>query len=100
LNATDDLTIAFKQSATKIGAEITMVLAMSHGEEVDWEKVSAASAVDETGKAVVIKPFLKRAKLFSKKLVSIIHATSTPTSSAAPTSSTAPTSSATTFELP
>jgi hypothetical protein len=40
-NADEDTTVDLKRTATKIGAEITMALAMSHGEENKWEKVSS-----------------------------------------------------------
>jgi hypothetical protein len=91
-NETKDPTLAFKQAATKENAELTMALAMSHNKEANMEKVNAAHAVDKGGKTVDIKSF-KRAKKFSKNMVSLIHSTSMRSTSVAPTSSSAPTSS-------
>jgi hypothetical protein len=77
-----------------------MVVAISYGEDVDWEKISATGAVDRSSKAMDIKTFLKRCKKFSKKMVSIIHAKITPSTGAGPTFSAAPTSSANPSEVP
>jgi hypothetical protein len=67
--------------ATKVGAEITIALAMSHREGVNWEKISATLAKDENGQVVEMQPFLAKAKKYSQKLVS-------PSSSATPAVST------------
>jgi hypothetical protein len=37
----ENLTFYLKSSSTKIGAKLTIELAMSHGEKVDWDKVSS-----------------------------------------------------------
>jgi hypothetical protein len=58
----EDPTLSLKRSSTKIGAKVTMALAMSHAENVDWDKVSSSMAKDDGGKVVSIKAFLEEAK--------------------------------------
>jgi hypothetical protein len=45
-NEAEDPALAFKQAATKASAKISMALAMSHGEEVNRERVDASLVVD------------------------------------------------------
>jgi hypothetical protein len=47
LNTPKDTTLLLKRSSTEISAKVTMVLAMSHGEKVDWDKVSSSMAKDD-----------------------------------------------------
>jgi hypothetical protein len=99
-NAPEDPMLIFKQTAMKIGAKITMALAMSHYEVVYSEKVSSSLAVDEHGKIVAIKPFLATAKKFSQKMVSLILPSSVPLTSTSPSSSTALVADTTPSEVP
>jgi hypothetical protein len=46
-----------KRSASKRGTEATIALTISHGENIDWAKVSSSLAKDEGGKAVNMKSF-------------------------------------------
>jgi hypothetical protein len=41
----EDPTLQLKRSSMKRGAEATMALTLSHGEEVDWSKVSSSHAL-------------------------------------------------------
>ena len=67
-------------------------MAMAHGAKVDWEKVSSSLPVDDAGQNVPLKSFFKRAKKFSKLLISLTEA---PCAQAAGTSAEAPSSSVT-----
>jgi hypothetical protein len=89
-NGAKDPAINFKQAATKTCAKITMSLVMSHGEEVYWDKVNASRALDDAGQPLVLVPFLKRAKRFSKKMIALMHSTSVPAASATPSVSANP----------
>lgn len=60
-------------------------MAMAHSEAVDWDKVSSSHAVDRTGQRMSLVPFLKNAKKFSKKMIALVHPTSTRSASATPT---------------
>jgi hypothetical protein len=44
--------------------KVTMAMAMSHGEKVDWDKVSSSMVKDNDGKDVSIKAFLEVAKKY------------------------------------
>jgi hypothetical protein len=94
----EDPTLAFKCLSTNVDAEITMALAMLHGEEVNWEKVSASLAKDEGGKALDMKAFFIEAKKYLQKLVSLILLA--PTTSATPSSNATPASSTIPSEVP
>jgi hypothetical protein len=52
-----DPTHLLKRSLTKRGAEATIALAMSHGENVDWLKVISCLDRDEGSKALEMKGF-------------------------------------------
>jgi hypothetical protein len=52
-----DPTLLLKRSSTKRGAEATIALAMSHGENVDLLKVISCIAQDEGNKALEMKGF-------------------------------------------
>ena len=84
-NAEEDPTLNYRRAATKTGVEISMAMAMAHGEVVDWDKVSSSHVVDRAGQTTSLVPFLKNAKRFSKKMISLVHPTSTPSASATPT---------------
>jgi hypothetical protein len=81
-NAVEDPTLNYHRAATKTGVEISMAMAMAHGEVVDWDKVSSSHAVDKAGQPTSLVPFLKNAKRLSKKMMSLVH---TPSASATPT---------------
>jgi hypothetical protein len=53
----EDPTLLLKRSLTKRGAEATIALAMSHGENVDWLKVISCLDRDEGSKALEMKGF-------------------------------------------
>jgi hypothetical protein len=61
-NAPEDPVINYHRAATKTGVEISMAMAMVHGEVVDWDKVSSSHAVDKAGQPTSLVPFLKNAK--------------------------------------
>lgn len=91
-NADPSPLLDYSRVQTKTGSEITMALAMAHGSNVDWEKVSSSLPIDETGE-VPLKPFLKKAKKHSKLLVAMLEAEETSaekTSGAAPVAGTTP----------
>jgi hypothetical protein len=64
----EDPTLQLKRSSMTRGAKAMVALAMSHGEEVDWEKVSSfhARGLEE------MKGFFSEAKKYSPNLVSLI----------------------------
>jgi hypothetical protein len=81
----EDPTLALERSSVRRGAEAIVALAMSHGENVDWEKVSSSHARGP----LEMKEFFTEAKKHSPNLVSLIlHAllfsTDAPSSSAPP----------------
>ena len=84
-NAQEDPALNYRRAATKTGVEIAMAIAMAHNETVDWDKVSSSHAVDRAGQPMSMVPFLKNAKKFSKKMIALVHPTSTPSASATPT---------------
>jgi hypothetical protein len=83
----EDPILAMKLTSVKQGAEGTIALAQSHGEEVDWDKVGSSYACP----SIEMKEFLKKAKGYAPKLVSqILHAPSPSTNApgtSAPSSS-------------
>ncbi|KAM0887225.1 hypothetical protein ACQ4PT_029181 [Festuca glaucescens] len=83
-NAQEDPVLNYRRATTKTGMEIVMAIAMAHGEVVDWDKVSSSHAVDKAGQPMSLVPFLKNAKKFSKKMISLVHPTSAPPASATP----------------
>jgi hypothetical protein len=84
-NAVEDPALNYRRAARKTGVEISMPMAMAHGEVVDWDKVSSSHAVYKAGQLTSLVPFLKNAKRFSKKMISLVHPTSTRSVSATPT---------------
>jgi hypothetical protein len=58
----EDPTLQFKRSSVKRGAEATIALSMSHGEEVDWSKVSSSDVLGPTE----IKVYFAEAKKYSQ----------------------------------
>jgi hypothetical protein len=81
----EDPTLQFKRSSVKRGVEAMIALSMSHGEEVDWSKVSSSHALGPAE----MKGFFVEAKKYSQKLVELILPEPTP-SIAAPSSSAPP----------
>jgi hypothetical protein len=81
----EDPTLHLKLSSVKRGAEGTVALALTHGEDVDWEKVSSSHArhMEE------MKEFFSEAKKYAPNHVSLILPMATPSivapSSSAPT---------------
>jgi hypothetical protein len=81
----EDPTLALKRSSVRRGAEATVALAMSHCENVDWEKVSSYHAREP----LEMKEFFTEAKKYLSNLVSLIrhvssYLTAPPSSSAPP----------------
>jgi hypothetical protein len=64
----EDPTLPCKCSFIRRGAEATVALAMSHGEEVDWKKVCSSHAQGPED----MKSFFLEAKKDSPNLVSLI----------------------------
>jgi hypothetical protein len=80
--AGEDPILAMKSHSVKRGVEGAIALAQSHGEEVDWEKVSSSRARPLSE----LLGFFEKAKKYAPGIVSIItpssaSLTSTPTSS-------------------
>jgi hypothetical protein len=90
----DDPTPTLKRSSVRRGAEATVALAMSHGENVEWEKMSSSHARGPLEMKEFffegMKEFFTEAKKHSPNHVSLIlHAPSS--STAAPSLSSPPT---------
>jgi hypothetical protein len=64
----EDLVLQLKLSSVKRGVEGTIALTQSHGESVDWEKVSSSYARCPAE----MKEFFAEAKKYAHKLVSLI----------------------------
>jgi hypothetical protein len=64
----EDLVLAMKGRSVKQGVEGVIALAQSHGEEVDWEKVSSSHARPLSE----LLGFFKKAKKYAPSIVSII----------------------------
>jgi hypothetical protein len=77
-----------KLSSVKRGVEGTITLAQSHGENVDWEKVSSYYAQ----RPIEMKEFFAKVKEYAPKLMSLILPA--PASSASTPSASVPSSSA------
>jgi hypothetical protein len=78
----EDPVLTMKSRSVKRGVEGAIVLAQSHGEEVDWEKVSSYGAHP----LLELLGFFEKAKKYAPGIVSIItpsvaSSTSTPISS-------------------
>jgi hypothetical protein len=91
----EDPILLMKSRSVKRGAEGAIALACSHGEEVDWEKVSSSR-----GRSLSeLKVFFEKAKKYAPGIVSIItplaaSLTSMPASSTPATSASMPPPSA------
>jgi hypothetical protein len=83
----DDPVLQLKLSSVRRGVEGTIVLTRSHGENVDWEKVSSAYA----RRPEEMKEFFAGAKKYAPKLVSLILPAPTPSASAPSSSAPVPT---------
>jgi hypothetical protein len=79
----EDLVLATKGRSVKRGVEGAIALAQSHGEEVDWEKVSSSRARPLSE----LRGFFENAKKYAPCIVSIITP-STASSTPMPSSST------------
>jgi hypothetical protein len=80
-DAIKDPILAMKSHSVKRGVEGAIALAQSHGEEVDWEKVSSSRAQP----LLELLGFFEKAKKYAPGIVSIItpsvaSLTSTPSS--------------------
>jgi hypothetical protein len=78
----EDPILAMKSRSVKLGVEGAIALAQSHGEEVDWEKVSSSRARSLSE----LLGFFEKAKKYAPGIMSIItpsaaSSTSTPASS-------------------
>jgi hypothetical protein len=87
----EDPTLPLKRSSMTRGAKATVALAMSHDEEVDWEKVSSSHARGPKE----MKGFFSEAKKYSPNLVSLIlnvptSSTGAPSTSVPPSTDPAP----------
>jgi hypothetical protein len=94
-NTPEDPALLLKRSSIRSGPKATIVLAMSHGEIIDWAKVSSSLAHDESDKAVGMEGFFVEAKKYSQNLVSLIlpvptSSSTNPSSSATPVFNTTP----------
>jgi hypothetical protein len=74
--------LSMNLTSVKRDVEGTIVLAQSHGEEVDWEKFGSSYARPLTE----MKEFFKKAKEYAPKLVSLILLAPTPSTAAPATS--------------
>lgn len=90
-------TSEFRWSITKSGIEVTMAMAIAHGENVDWGMVSSSFAKDEAGKVKPLKSFYKEAKKYSKVFLATTQPTSSPAKGALALQ---PSASATASEVP
>jgi hypothetical protein len=91
----EDPILSIKSRSVKRGAEGAIALAYSHGEEVDWEKVSSSCGRPLSE----LLGFFEKAKKYASGIVSIItplaaSSTSTPASSTPTTSASMPPPSA------
>jgi hypothetical protein len=91
----EDPILSMKSRSVKRGAEGAIALAYSHGEEVDWEKVSSSRGQPLSE----LLGFFQKAKKYALGIVSIItpsaaSSTSTPASSTPATSASMPPPSA------
>jgi hypothetical protein len=82
----EDPRIQVKLSSVKRGVEGTTALALSHGENIDWDKVSSSHA----RRLEEMKEYFSEAKRYAPNLVSLILPEPTP-STAMPSSSAPPT---------
>jgi hypothetical protein len=73
-DTTEDPVLAMKLTLVKRGAEGTIALTQSHGEEVYWEKFGSSYARPPTE----MKEFYKKAKEYAPKLVALILPAPTP----------------------
>jgi hypothetical protein len=78
-------TLLLKRSSVQRGEEATIALMMSHGEEVNWAKVSSSLAYGPAK----MKGFFAKAKKYSQNLISLILPVLTP-SNATPSLSAPP----------
>jgi hypothetical protein len=81
----EDPVLAMKCTSVKRGVEGAIALAQSHGEEVDWEKISSSRARP----LLEMLGFFKKAKDYAPGIVSLITPSAT-SSTPAPSSSTPP----------
>jgi hypothetical protein len=91
----EDPVLAMKSHSVKRGVEGAIALAQSHGEKVDWEKISSSHARPLSE----LQGFFEKSKKYVPDIVSIItpsaaSSTSTPTSSALAASASMPPPSA------
>jgi hypothetical protein len=94
-DTTEDPILSMKSRSVKRGAKGAIALAYSHGEEVDWEKVSSSRGRPLSE----LLGFFEKAKKYAPGIVSIItpsaaSSTSTPASLTPTTSASMPSSNA------
>jgi hypothetical protein len=83
-----DPILLMKGRSVKQGAEGAIALTYAHGEEVNWEKVSASHGRPLSE----LRGFFKKAKKYTPGIVSIISPSAASSTSATPVSSTSATS--------
>jgi hypothetical protein len=83
----EDALLQLKLSSVRRGVEGMIALTQSHGENVDWEKVSSTYA----RRPEEMKEFFAEAKKYAPNLVSLILPMPTPSASAPSSSAPAPT---------
>jgi hypothetical protein len=83
----DDPILLMKGRSMKRGAEGAIALSYTHGEEVNWQKVSSSHGRPLSE----LKVFFEKAKRYAPGIVSIISPSATSTTSAMPVSSTSAT---------
>jgi hypothetical protein len=91
-DAPEDPVLKLKLLSVRQGVEGTIALTLSHGEEVDWEKVGSSYARPPSG----MKEFFKKAKEYAPKLVSLILPAPNPSTPAPATSAPSSSTSAST----
>jgi hypothetical protein len=80
----DDPILLMKGRSVKRGADGAIVLSYTHGEEVNWQKVSSSRGRPLSE----LKVFFEKAKRYAPGIVSIISPSAASTTSATPVSST------------
>jgi hypothetical protein len=81
-NTEEDPILTMKGLSLKRCAEGAIAFAYSHGEEVNWEKVSSSPGCPRSE----LKPFFKKAKKYAPGIVSMISPSAASTTGAVPIS--------------
>lgn len=73
-----DPVLAYHRSATKSGLQVAMAMVMAHDEVIDWEKVRSSHATKVVGAPKSLAPFIRKVKVFSKKMIPLVQPTDAP----------------------